>query len=130
MDKKFSAQGLPVVDAEQMFWLGRAQEAPEPRDSIRRPFGLKALVNHGLTYSTPWRVRDLSMTGAFVEMDVTQLPEGAYVELVLRYRYEGKSVEHRLPAIVTRIEDKGAGLTFGRYDDQTYTDLVKLLYAL
>lgn len=99
MDRKFLSHRAPGAVADQAFWLGRAVEArqeerirdapvPAPRDSVRRPFGIEALVNHGLSYSTPWRVRDLSLTGAFVEMDATQLPQGAYVEFVLRYRYK------------------------------------------
>jgi hemolysin activation/secretion protein len=103
---------------------------PAPRHSVRRPFGVEALVNHGLSYSTPWRVRDLSLTGAFVEMDATQLPQGENVEFVLRYRYKNQSVEHRIPATVMRAASDGVALTFGRYDDQTYTDLANLLFAL
>lgn len=121
---------------EQTFWLGRTLEArrddvvvPEPRDSIRRPLNLEVLVNHGLTYSTPWHVRDLSLTGAFVEMDASDLPEGSYVEVVLRYRYKGRPKEHRVPATVTRLEERGMALTFGDYGDDTYTDLANLLYA-
>jgi hypothetical protein len=141
MDQKFLSHRVPAGATDQAFWLGRALEAreeertrdaplPEPRDSVRRPFGIEALINHGLSYSTPWRVRDLSLTGAFVEMDATQLPDGAYVEIVLRYRYKNKTVEHRIPATVTRTAPDGAALTFGHYDDRTYTDLANLLYAL
>jgi hypothetical protein len=141
MDRKFLSHRAPVGAADQAFWLGRALEAreqerirdvpvPAPRHSVRRPFGVEALVNHGLSYSTPWRVRDLSLTGAFVEMDATQLPQGENVEFVLRYRYKNQSVEHRIPATVMRAAPDGVALTFGRYDDQTYTDLANLLFAL
>ena len=140
MDRKILSHRVPVAIADQAFWLGRALEAredermrdapvPEPRDSVRRPFGIEALINHGQSYSTPWRVRDLSLTGAFVEMDATQLPQGEHVEFVLRYRYKNKSLENRIPATVTRTAPDGAALTFGHYDDQTYTDLANLLYA-
>ncbi len=141
MDRKLIGHRIPVSIEDQTFWLGRALEAqqsapteepsmPEPRHSVRRPYGLEALVNHGMTYSTPWRVRDLSLTGAFVEMDPLQLPEGSDVEFVLRYRYQGKSFEHRMPATVTRVHPDGVGLTFGQYDDDTYTQLTNLLYAI
>jgi hypothetical protein len=137
MDKKLIGNSAAAIP-EQSFWLGRALEAqqearaedPAPRDSVRRPLNLEVLVNHGLDYSTPWQVRDLSLTGAFVEMDTSHLPEGSYVEVVLRYRYQGKSFELRLPATVTRLEHRGMGLTFGQYDDETYTCLTNLLYAL
>ena len=141
MDRKFLSHRARAGAADQAFWLGRALEAreqerirdvpvPAPRHSVRRPFGVEAFVNHGLSYSTPWRVRDLSLTGAFVEMDATQLPQGENVEFVLRYRYKNQSVEHRIPATVMRAAPDGVALTFGRYDDQTYTDLANLLFAL
>ncbi len=135
MNKKNFSEAMPAATADQDFWLGRAVEARaesavvEPRHSLRRALGLRALVNHGMTYSTPWRVRDLSMNGAFVEMRSEQLPQGEYVELVLRYRYKDEPVELRLPATVTRVQDDGLGLTFGRYDDQAYTYLANLLYV-
>jgi HAMP domain-containing protein len=138
MDRKL-LRGIPSPTADQSFWLGRALEAREearleddatqPRHSIRRQLDLQVLVNHGLTYSVPWHVRDLSLTGAFVEMDAAQLPESSYVEFVLRYRYQGRPIEHRIPATVTRVAAEGVALTFGHYDDQAYTDLTNLLYA-
>jgi hypothetical protein len=124
----------------QTFWLGRAVEAqqdaqagapaiPAPRHSVRRALHLQALINHGLSYSSPWHVRDLSLTGAFVEMVSSPLPVGSYVEMVLRYALHGATFEHRLPATVTRLEGAGMALTFGAYDDDTYTALANLLYA-
>ena len=137
MDKKFSGYQNGNTLPQQSFWLGRTFETetgtpalPEPRHSVRRALHLEVLVNHGLTYSLPWHVRDFSLTGVFVEMDTAELPEGSYVEMVVRYRYKGKSIEHRLPATVTRVEPRGMALTFGHYDDETYTDLTNLLYAL
>lgn len=140
MDRKLiggrAYSGQPV-SPEQTFWLGRTLDArtdeivaPEPRDGVRRPLNLEVLVNHGLSYSMPWHVRDLSLTGTFVEMDASNLPQGAYVEVVLRYRYKGQPKEHRIPATVTRSEARGMALTFGDYDDDTYTDLANLLYAI
>jgi hypothetical protein len=141
MDRKFSGNGMQSGAPEQTFWLGRALEArqeeraeapaqPLPREGVRRQLNLEVLVNHGLDYSTPWQVHDLSLTGAFVVMDAPHLPEGSYVEVVLRYRYKGTTYELRLPATVTRLEERGMALTFGRYDDATYTCLTNLLYAL
>lgn len=141
MDRKLLSRGASAEGADQAFWLGRALEAraaertrdapvPEPRHNVRRSFGIEALVNQGMSYSTPWRVRDLSLTGAFLEMDAAQLPQGTYVEIVFRYRYQKQSFEHRIPGTVTRTAPDGIAVAFGRYDDQTYTDLANLLFAL
>jgi hypothetical protein len=127
---------LPPEDAagtaEQFFWISRAASARvanPPRHSLRRRANLEVLVNHGLTYSMPWHVRDLSLDGAFIEMEAGPLPEATYLELVLRYRYKDRDMELRLPATVSRIVGHGMALHFGYYDDQTYTDLANLLYA-
>lgn len=103
---------------------------PVPRLSLRRHIPLEALINFGLTYSAAQHVRDLSTTGAFVELDATEFTEGTTVEFVLRYLYKGEPIELRLPATVTRATPGGAALRFGKYDDATYTNLVNLLYAL
>src|SRR5690349_15449624 len=101
MDRK-QISNRPSADvSEQQFWLARAMDAreadrdesrthPTLRQSLRRPLELHALINHGLTYSVPWHVRDLNLAGAFVELDAAHLPEGSYVEFVLRYDYKGK----------------------------------------
>jgi hypothetical protein len=137
MDRKFGGYQKGSALPQQSFWLGRTFEAeieapllPEPRHSVRRSLNLEVLVNHSLTYSVPLHVRDFSLTGAYVEMDTAELPEGSYVEMVVRYRYKGRTIEHRLPATVSRVEPRGMALTFGHYDDETYTDLTNLLYAL
>jgi hypothetical protein len=122
---------------DQQFWLSRATQPhasesfkPTPRYSLRRPIYFEALINRGLNYSTPWRVRDLSLTGAFVEMDTAQFGPASSVEVVLRYRYKDAPIELRISATVARVQADGAALVFGNYDDQTYTDLANLLYAL
>jgi len=140
MDKK--QQGTPVpAEQPESFWLGRVWEArqadgapnavpTEARQSLRRRHSLEALINHGLSYSIPWRIRDLSLEGAFLESENGQLPTGASVEVVMRYSCKGRDVEVRLPATVTRIETRGMALKFGRYDNQIYTDLTNLVFAL
>lgn len=102
----------------------------QPRLSPRRRAALEAVVNYSMTYSEPWRIRELSLSGVFIERTGGRnLPLGAQVEFVLRYRYKGEPVELRMPARVVRLAKDGAALAFGRYDDETYTRLVNLLYT-
>jgi hypothetical protein len=96
---------------------------------LRRHAPLTALINFGMHYSRRWPIRDLSTNGAFVEMPTIGIKPGMSIEFVLRFRAGNRAVEHRLPARVERIEPGGAALCFGQYDDQTYTDLVRMLYA-
>lgn len=133
MDRKSPRPEAPTTETmEQSFWISRATSASAiniPRRSLRRRPNLEVLVNHGLTYSTPWQVRDLSLDGAFIEAKNAPIPEASFLELVLRYHYKDRDVELRLPATVARIVGRGMALRFGYYDDQTYTDLANLLYA-
>jgi hypothetical protein len=77
----------------------------------------------------PWKIRDLSLSGAFLEMDAADLEEGGMVEFVLRFAYKDRRVEHRLPAKVARITPDGVALEFKKYNNEVYTDLVNLIYA-
>lgn len=109
------------------------QEALTPawaRGSVRCATSLTAVINYGFSYSAAWPVRDLSMTGAFVEMLEPNLREGMAVEFVLRADYHGRALEHRLAAVATRVTPEGAAFEFGAYDDAAYTDLANLLYAM
>lgn len=110
----------------------RQEELPPAwaRGSIRCTTHLTAVINYGLSYSAAWPVRDLSMTGAFVEMLEPDLREGMMVEFVLRADYHGRNLEHRLGAVATRVTPEGAAFEFGAYDDAAYTDLANLLYAM
>ena len=54
----------------------------------------------------------------------TRLPPNAPVELILPL-HEGRSTRyHRLPAIVTRCDETGAGLMFGRIEQDMWTAVV------
>lgn len=105
------------------------RQTPEARRSLRRRIPMHVVINYGMSYSEAQPVRDLSMNGVFVDMAASELYEGRFVEVVLRYPYKGRRVEHRLPARVRRVSPEGVALRFGPYDDDTYTDLVNLLYA-
>ena len=99
------------------------------RTTVRAEIPIQVLINYDFSYSEVKTVRDLSPDGAFVALSSREIPEGARVEAVLRYRAKGKMLEHRLPADVVRVDRDGVALKFGRYDDDTYTELVNLLYA-
>jgi len=100
-----------------------------PRTGLRRQVPQTALINFGLHYSQRWPIRDLSPSGAFVEMPLRGIREGMTVEFVLHTHRRGQQAELRLPARVVRLVDNGVALSFGGYDDPTYTEIVNLLYS-
>lgn len=101
----------------------------ERRHSIRKKISLNILINHGLDYSKRGKVRDLSLSGARLEVERKGLSPGTPVEAVLTLREHDEYDLYRVPADVVRADRDGVALRFRRHDDQTYTALVNLLYS-
>ena len=101
----------------------------EHRTSIRKDIALDVLINYDLLYSRRWKVHDLSLNGALIQTDMTDLPPGVSVEAVLQLKEQGKYGLYRLPADVVRADRQGVALRFRQYDNRAYTALVDLLYA-
>lgn len=101
----------------------------EQRTSIRKKIPLNILINYDLTYSKRWKIRDLSLGGALVEMNQNDLVPGAPIEAVLALKEHHEYDLYRLPAEVIRVEKNRVALRFRNYDDRAYTALVNLLYG-
>lgn len=107
----------------------RMNTSKHARVSIRRAIPCTILVNFGTTYAIASNIFDISLTGAYVDLDAAGAQLEDAVEVVISFAYQGKQIEHRIPATIVRLQSEGVGLKFEGYDDQTYTDLVNLLYA-
>ncbi|MDH5513016.1 MAG: PilZ domain-containing protein [Gammaproteobacteria bacterium] len=101
----------------------------EQRQSIRKKVPIDILINRDIAYSKRWKVRDLSLNGAMLEMSRDEISPGTPVEAVLSLREHDEYDLHRVPAYVVRSDKEGVALQFRRYDDRTYTALVNLLYG-
>ena len=101
----------------------------EQRSSIRKKISLNIVINYDLAYSKRWKVRDLNLGGAMVEMRRNGLLPGTPVEAILALKRFGEYGLHRLPVEVVRTVRNGVGLQFHSYDDRAYTALVNLLYS-
>lgn len=88
-----------------------------------------AIVDDGRTHHVVWSVRNMSLSGALLEMDIGQLCEGIVVGFCLRYNLNGRAMDCRLPAKVVRTQLNGLALQFGQYDTRTCYDLIGLLYS-
>jgi hypothetical protein len=100
------------------------------RVSIRKSMPCNILVRIGSSYVIARKIHDISLVGAFVEMDTTGLVEGDLVEVVIGFAYIQRQIEHQIAAEVVRVETEGVGFRFCTYGNRTYTDLVNLLYAM
>jgi hypothetical protein len=146
MEKKRTIQN-EQGGAQNDIWLARAvRERIQPelhaasaqshahaslreRESIRKAIACTILVNFGTTYAIASNILDISLTGAYVDLDAAGAQMGDVVEVVISFAYQERQIEHRISATIVRLQSKGVGMKFEAYDNQVYTDLVNLLYA-
>ncbi len=73
------------------------------------------------------RLRDISLDGAFIEIESFGLVKGTKLDLVLRVLREEKTTACPLPAEVVRVEKDGAALMFGGRDQHVYNMLADIV---
>lgn len=136
MDRKRLTPGNAQSGARADIWLTRSAFQKPPidtslhqRGSIRKVPACNIFIKAGKSYVIAKKIHDLSVDGVFVEIEPIGMLEGDRAEVMISFAYQGKQVEHLIPADVVRIQPDGVGLKFGRYSDRTYTDLVNLLYT-
>src|SRR4030067_741882 len=108
---------------------GRELRPPKQRIGIRKAMPCSLLVKTGSSFVLARKIHDISLVGAYVEMDSANLAAGDIVDIVIDFDLGQRQVEHQMSAEITRVEAQGVGLKFTAYGDRTYTDLVNLLYA-
>jgi hypothetical protein len=121
-------------DAKRAYFNAPAKQgtgnASRQRASIRKPIPCNILIRVGSTCILARKVHDISLVGAFVDMDTAGLMEGEIVEVVIGFVYNQRQIEHQISAEVVRVDTGGVGFRFCTYANRTYTDLVNLLYAM
>jgi len=108
---------------------GQGVRPPRQRIGIRKAVPCSILVKTGSSYVLARKIHDISLVGAYLEMDSASLVPGDIVDIVIDFDFGQHQVEHQITAEITRVEDQGVGLKFNAYGNRTYTDLVNLLYA-
>lgn len=87
-----------------------------------------AIIDDGKTHHVAWGIRNMSLSGVLLDMDIRHLREGFTVDFLLRCTLKGRTMDRRIPAKVVRTQLNGLALQFGSYDTSTCHDLVGLLY--
>jgi hypothetical protein len=87
-----------------------------------------AIIDDGQTHHAAWSIRNMSLSGVLLEMDVSHLREGVAVDFLLRCKAHDRALDIRIPAKVMRTQLNGLALQFGYYDIPTCHDLIGLLY--
>ncbi len=94
----------------------------------RRVTDVMVFVSHG-SEKKKCRLRDISLSGAFIETENFALTKGTKVDLVLRVLRGEKTTDCLLPAEVLRVEKDGAALMFGGLDQHVENILVNISLA-
>lgn len=102
----------------------------EQRNAPRKTVATDVLVNADhLDQSIPrlWKTHDLSLTGAFVEMQGAGLNVGDSIEAVLMLHHQHRDEPHCVTARITRVTPRGIGLEFGHCEKRTRDVLTKMI---
>jgi hypothetical protein len=99
----------------------------ERRINPRMPVELNAVLNYD-SRAVICTVRDISVSGAFLETDPSELPLTPAVELTVNLPTTEGVRLHRVPILIRRLGDEGAGVSFGEMDRDAYFGLVDYVY--
>jgi hypothetical protein len=112
-------QANPAAQSDQM--------TDERRTNQRVPTEMSAVLNYS-SHAQICTVRDISPTGAFIETDPAELPLSRSIELGMSVETRNGTQYYRLPVLIRRITESGAGVSFGDVGGETYFNLVDLVY--
>jgi hypothetical protein len=99
----------------------------ERRNNSRMPIELDAVVNYQAS-AVICTIKDISVTGAFIEASPEDLPFSGKVELALTLNSKGQARSYRLPAVIRRVSDRGVAVSFSDIDKDAYFSLVDLVF--
>jgi hypothetical protein len=102
----------------------------DARVSIPAYIVYTVIIDDGRTHHAAWSIRNMSLSGVFLDMDVSQLQEGMIVDFILRYTHKGRVFDYRIPSKLVRMQLNGLALQFNYHDTATCHDLISLLYPV
>lgn len=89
-----------------------------------------AVIDDGHRCHAVWSIRNMSLSGVFLDMDVNHIQEASVVDFLLSYKHQDRTYEYRIPAKVVRIQLNGLALCFNYRDSVAYyNSLVSMLYS-
>lgn len=98
----------------------------ERRSGLRKPVDVDVVIDNQPLCLLRGTIDDIAIGGLFVKTG-GGLDVQSRVELVLMLRHNGTTQVYRLPALVVRVTDDGAGLKLDEYDLNAFRVLVALL---
>lgn len=98
----------------------------ERRTTPRLPVSLDVVLNHR-AQSVICTMRDISLSGAFLNAEPDLLPYAGTVELSFLAPTDAVRAELRLLATIERTTERGAAVSFGDVGRDAYFQLVDLV---
>lgn len=99
----------------------------EKRWAARRPVQIRVELRYKDMELVNCRTRDISLNGAFVEVQEMQPAVSAPVELVFRLGEPGQYTRYKVPAKVARSTGEGIGVMFEELDVSSFRSLREVL---
>ncbi len=126
--KRWSILILGSIDVLREVVLTNKPLSANYRLGPRRVIDVMVFVSHG-SEKRKCRLRDISLSGAFIETGNFALAKDTEVDLVLRVLRGEKTTTCLLPAEVARVEKDGAALMFNGLDQHVENMLVGIVLA-
>jgi hypothetical protein len=82
----------------------------EHRWSPRKPINMEVSLFYPPLGSLTGKTRNISLEGMYVEMDGSEIPQQARLEVAFITRHGDRERIHRLPAYVVHSHEQGVGL--------------------
>ncbi len=99
----------------------------EKRWTIRTPAQLSVDLHYKDLEVVNCRTRDISLSGAYVEVEQLQPGVDTPIELVFKFGEVGYYTKYRVPAKVMRADGAGVGIMFKDIDVSTFRSLREVL---
>jgi hypothetical protein len=103
--------------------------AVEHRNSPRRPVTLYTMLNYPSLGLVRGCIRDIGMSGMFVDIGRIQLPVNATLEISLMFGPSSLKAPMQVEAIVVRCAEKGVGLMFDELDSEMRYALSHIVFG-
>lgn len=100
----------------------------DKRTNPRQAVEFDAVLNYE-SHAVICTVRDISVGGAFLETDPSELPITPQVEISMSIPTREGVRFHRMPVLIRRVSDRGAGISFSHVDQDAYFSLTDLVYG-
>ena len=108
---------------------GTATTQIDARVSIPAGVAYTVIIDDGHRHHVVWGIRNMSLSGVLLDMDVSHVREASAVDFLLRYKHKGRAHDYRIPAKVVRTQLNGLALQFNYHHTAIYNALVSLLYT-